>query len=129
MASVGKEIFVASPPSTISDIEADIELIVEQCNCTADEARAALEQKEGDLVEAIMMLTEDKTESPPPVRARITWTNTSTGQHGNGDYITREQAESWVEALNKECPGIVHRVEVLHDVEAERFDGETPTGQ
>jgi len=123
MASVGKEIFIASPPSpplpppTIASIEADIELVMAQCDCTADEARAALEQKEGDLVEAIMSLTllSDNEPPPPPlVRVRIAWTDTSTGRHGNGDCITREQAEAWVEALNKESPGIVHRVEVVN---------------
>lgn len=49
------------PLSTTPDInEEDIAAVVEQCNCSPEEAKAAIEKHNGDLAAAILELTEEE---------------------------------------------------------------------
>lgn len=49
--------------STTPEIsEEDIKTVMEQANCSEDEAKAALEKSQGDLAEAIMNLTQEKSD-------------------------------------------------------------------
>lgn len=48
---------------------------------------------------------------------RISYQVLSTGFSGHGDFcLTKEDAESWIERLNKEYPDINHWIEDTSDV-------------
>jgi len=48
---------------------------------------------------------------------RIAYQVLSTGLSGNGDFcLTKEDAESWIQHLNKEYPDINHWIEYSNDM-------------
>ena len=42
---------------------------------------------------------------------RISWKSKETGATGHGEYLDKEEAESWLENANKENPEIEHWLE------------------